>query len=127
MSRKKLYFIGFLFTLLSGTALHFTYELFGQNPIVGIFSSTDESVPQHLKLLFWPYVFFSVFEYIKYARKEKNFIFVKTLSVLFGMAVIVIFFYAYTAILGKDVLFLDIFAFILGDFSAFLLSYKLLN
>lgn len=127
MSRKKLYFIGFLFTLLLGSALHFTYELSGQNPIVGLFSSTDESVPQHLKLLFWPYVFFSIFEYIKYARKEKNFIFVKALSVLFGMAVIVLFFYAYTAVLGENMLFLDIITFILGDFSAFFLSYKLLS
>lgn len=127
MSRKKLYFIGFLFTLLLGSLLHFTYELSGQNPIIGIFSSTSESVPQHLKLLFWPFVFFSVFEYLKYARKEKRFIFVKTLSVLFGMAVIVIFFYSYTAVLGKNMLFLDIFAFMLGDFFAFFLSYKLLS
>lgn len=121
---KKLYAAGFLFVLIFGCALHFTYELSGSNAVVGIFSARDESTLQHLKLLFWPFTFFSVFEYF-FMRHRKNFLFIKALSVLFGAAVIVIVFYTYTAILGKNFLAADIFTFMLGDGAAFYLSYAL--
>lgn len=121
---KRLYAAGFLFVLILGCALHFTYDLSGSNAVVGIFSARDESTLQHLKLLFWPFIFFSLFEYF-FTQHGKNFIFIKALSVLFGAAVIVIVFYAYTAIWGENFLAADIFTFMLGDASAFYLSYAL--
>lgn len=121
---KRLYTAGFLFVLVLGCVLHFTYGLSGDNALVGIFSAKDESTFQHLKLLFWPFIIFSVFEYF-ILRPRKNYVFIKTLSVLFGAAVIVIVFYAYTAIWGKNFLAADIFTFMLGDAAAFYLSYAL--
>ena len=125
MNKKILYFIGIVFVFSLGCLWHFFYPWSHQNFLVGLDAPVNESVPEHLKLLFFPFLIFSVFEYIKRGKKIKNFIFSKTLSVLFGMAVIVIVFYAYTAVLGTNLLPLDILTFLAGDMAAFYLSYKL--
>ena len=44
----------FIFISVLGVLLHFTYEWSGNNPIVGLFSATNESTWEHLKLLFFP-------------------------------------------------------------------------
>ena len=125
MNKKILYFIGIVFVFSLGCLWHFFYPWSHQNFLVGLVAPVNESVPEHLKLLFFPFLIFSVFEYIKRGKKIKNFIFSKTLSVLFGMAVIVIVFYAYTAVLGTNLLPLDILTFLAGDMAAFYISYRL--
>lgn len=125
MNKKLFYLAGIAFVFVLGCLWHFFYTWSGESFLVGLIAPVDESVPEHLKLLFFPFLIFSVIEYIRGGRKTKNFIFSKTLSVLFGMAVIVIVFFAYTALLGKNFLSLDILTFLLGDIAAFYLSYKL--
>jgi len=44
--------LGIVFIVLVGSALHFTFELSGDNPLVGVFSAVNESVWEHLKLGF---------------------------------------------------------------------------
>lgn len=122
---KRLYIVGFFLVLIFGSFLHFSYDLSGESKLVAVFSSVNESTFEHLKLFFWPYVFFTIFERLKCGYK-KNFVFVKMLSLFFGMAVIVTVFYAYTAVLGKNYLILDILTFCLGDAAAFILSSRLL-
>ena len=46
--------IGAVFTIITGTLLHFVYEWSGESLFVGIFSPINESVWEHLKLLFFP-------------------------------------------------------------------------
>ena len=43
---------GIVFTVIIGTMLHFTFELSGNQPVVGVFSAVNESVWEHLKLGF---------------------------------------------------------------------------
>ncbi|MBC7113294.1 MAG: hypothetical protein H5T34_04655 [Candidatus Methanomethyliales bacterium] len=38
---------GIIFIVLLGSSLHFTYELSGENPLVGAFSAVNESVWEH--------------------------------------------------------------------------------
>lgn len=40
---------------LLGACLHFVYALF-PNPVTALISPTCESLWEHLKLLFWPYL-----------------------------------------------------------------------
>ena len=54
----------FVIVSVLGTLLHFTYDFFMENPIIGIFSAINESVWEHQKLLFYAVVFYSVFEYL---------------------------------------------------------------
>ena len=47
---------GIAFIILLGSALHFTYELSGESPIVGVFSAVNESVWEHMKIAFSPQI-----------------------------------------------------------------------
>lgn len=50
---KKLWFLIFLLTAGVGTGLHFLYDLL-PSPITAVFAPVNESVWEHLKLLYWP-------------------------------------------------------------------------
>ena len=114
-----------IFTFILGTLLHFTYKLSGENQIVAIFSSINESVWEHLKLLYFPILLTIIIGYFYIGKDIPNFICVKTLGIIVAMAFIVIFFYTYTGILGKSIPAIDIASFfiatILGEFTAYVL------
>ena len=52
---KKRFWLAFFLTALAGAGLHFVYELCPL-PIVGLFAPVNESVWEHLKLFFWPFL-----------------------------------------------------------------------
>ena len=52
---RKRCVLAFVLTALAGTALHFAYDL-APVPLVGLFAPVNESVWEHLKLLFWPFL-----------------------------------------------------------------------
>ncbi len=127
MNLKRYHIIGFIFTIILGSILHFTYDFFNKNIIVGYFSAVNESTWEHLKLLITPIIIFSIYEYFVYGKNIDNFIIIKALSILLGMLVIIASFYTYKGIIGKDYFILDIATFILGAFSAYYFSYKMIE
>lgn len=52
---RKRFAIAFLVTALAGTGLHFLYTVWPV-PLVGLFAPVSESVWEHLKLLYWPFL-----------------------------------------------------------------------
>lgn len=52
---KQRWVLSILFTILSGSLLHFFHDWFPV-PLVGLFAPVNESVWEHLKLLFWPFL-----------------------------------------------------------------------
>ena len=52
---RKRWIAAFVLTALAGAALHFAYDLCPV-PLVGLFAPVNESVWEHLKLLFWPFL-----------------------------------------------------------------------
>lgn len=50
---KKAFCIAAVVAAVAGSALHFFYDIF-PNPLVAIFAPVNESVWEHLKLLFYP-------------------------------------------------------------------------
>ncbi len=52
---KRRYVLAFVLTALAGTGLHFLYDLW-PNPLFGLIAPVNESVWEHLKLLFWPFL-----------------------------------------------------------------------
>lgn len=127
MNLKRYHIIGFIFTIILGSILHFTYDFFNKNLIVGYFSAVNESTWEHLKLLITPIIIFSIYEYLAYGKNIDNFIIIKALSILLGMFVIIVSFYTYKGIIGKDYFILDIATFILGAFAAYYFSYKMIE
>lgn len=111
---KKYHIAGYAFTLATGTLLHFAYRWSGENPAVAVFSAVNESVWEHLKLLFWPVVVFGAVEYFAYGRNYKSFVPVKALSLCLGLVAVIAAHYSYTGVTGKDIVFLDVLIFVLA-------------
>lgn len=118
--------IGFIFTVVIGSLMHFVYEWTGENSVVGIIAPVNESTWEHLKLLFYPSALFSVAAYLL-TKTKKNYITVKAFSILAGMLSIVIIFYTYTGIIGQNFLWADILTFIIGAAVVYYMSEKKLK
>lgn len=127
MKLKNTQIAGFIFTVVIGTLLHFVYDWSDENPIAGLFGAVNESTWEHLKLLFVPMLIFGVLEYFLYGKKLDNFIPIRFLSMLLGIAVIVVGFYTYTGIIGRDYLLINILLFVLAVYAAYSYSCKMLR
>ncbi len=124
---KKYEFFGMIFCIILGVVLHFTYEWSGENYIVGMFSAVNESVWEHLKLVFFPIFIYTVFEYFLIGYNYDNFIISKAISVLIAMLFVVVSFYSYSGIIGSHFLWMDIAIFIIAIIIAFYLSSSFIN
>lgn len=51
----KKYLIAFFIATLAGACLHFLYVFF-PNPVTAIFAPVNESIWEHVKLIYWPYL-----------------------------------------------------------------------
>lgn len=77
--------IGAVFTIITGTLLHFVYEWSGESLFVGIFSPINESVWEHLKLLFFPMSVWILIGYFIFGKKFKTYIPSAVIGILSGM------------------------------------------
>jgi len=118
---------GIVFIVIIGTILHFTFELSGNQPVVGVFSAVNESVWEHLKLGFWPALVWALIEYRYIKKSTNNFFFAKTVGIYLIPIIIPILFYSYTAVLGESVLVIDILTFVISVIAGQFVSYKLLT
>lgn len=127
MNKKliKTFSISTLAIFISGTLLHFTYEWTNNNTLIGLFSAVNESTWEHLKLAFFPMLIFGIISYsfIKYI--SNNFIEGLTIGILITLLFIVIFFYGYQAILGKNIDFLNILDYYLAVLAGQFAFYKI--
>ncbi|MDD2482183.1 MAG: DUF6512 family protein [Lutispora sp.] len=115
-----------LWVIIVGSVLHFTYEWSGNSPIVGAFSAVNESVWEHLKLGYWSMIFFCLIEYPFIKDYANNYFFAKAVGIFAMNLFIVLFFYSYTAMLGKHSLILDVIAYILGAVTYGVVSYRIM-
>ena len=122
---KKYAMIGTLFVLFTGTLSHFIYEWSGNNFIVGFFCPVNESTWEHMKLVFFPMLIYSIFMYKKLNEKYPCILSALSLGILIGTFLIPVIFYTYTGILGYNTLTLDIMTFAFSVILAFCLVYKL--
>lgn len=115
--------ISAIFVCILGTLLHFTYEFFSENIFVATFSAVNESVWEHLKLLFFPMLLTTIIGYFYIGKNTPNFLCSKAFGIIVSMLFIIIFFYTYTGIIGKSIVFIDISSFfiavILGEYLAY--------
>jgi hypothetical protein len=120
---------GILFIVLLGALLHFTFDWSGGWKPLGIISAVNESVWEHLKLVFWPALFWTFIEYffVRLTRPDirPNFLLAKAVGAWVMPAVIVLIFYTYNAFTEESILAVDlasfVFAIVVGQF----ISYRL--
>ena len=110
---------GFIFTGILGTFLHFLFDLTGGSLWAGIFSAVNESIWEHMKLLFYPMVLFSLLEYRFWGKETPGFWKVKLLGILVGLGLIPVLYYTYTGILGTSADWFNIAIFFLAAGAAY--------
>jgi len=118
---------GFLFTAVAGTLLHFSFDWTGGNWAAGLFSAVNESIWEHLKLLFYPMILFAATEYYALGQDIPGFWCTKLLGILFGLVLIPVLYYTYTGISGISVDWLNIAIFFFAAGAVFWLETQLLT
>ena len=96
---KRYQFIGFTFTCLLGTLLHFLYDFFQGSKIVAAISAVNESTWEHMKLMYFPLLVFSVAE-SKILKEQNSFWKIKFKGLLLSLLLIPLLFYTYKGVLG---------------------------
>ena len=91
---------GFLFTSVAGTLLHFLFDWTGGNVAAALFSAVNESIWEHMKLLFYPMVLFTLAEFKAWGSGTSCFWQIKLLGIVTGLSLIPVLFYTYSGILG---------------------------
>ncbi|MBQ9135627.1 MAG: hypothetical protein IJX66_05985 [Lachnospiraceae bacterium] len=124
---SRLFIIGFLFTAALGTLSHFLYDLSGQNIIVGLFTPINESIWEHIKLLFFPMLLFTLFAVYHYGKQNPRLAPALLWGILFGSLLIPMLYYTYTGAFGIHLSAIDITIYYVCALTAFLSAYLSLN
>lgn len=117
--------LGFLFTAILGTFLHFLFDLTGGSVVAALISAVNESIWEHKKLLFYPMVLFALIEYFFWGKGYKPFWCIKLVGILVGLTLIPVVYYTYTGILGKSIDWFNITIFFIAAAVSFWLETKL--
>lgn len=124
--------VGAAFMVIAGSVLHFAFDwVNGWRPLA-VVAAVNESIWEHLKLAFWPGAFWAMFAPAPGGLRRAEIVAAKALTLLVTASLIVAIFKSYTAILGRNLLPLDIGTFVLAillgqSLSALLLSRRALS
>ena len=106
--------------------LHFVFGWSGEWRPLALIAAVNESVWEHLKLGFWPALFYFIVEY-RYIRKStNNFLIAKAIGIYLIPVTITALFYLYTAFV-EDMLVADLITFALAVVIGQLVSYRILT
>lgn len=130
---RIIYITGYIAVTILGTLLHFVYEWSGSNMIVGLFSATNESTWEHMKLAFYPMLIFSIVFMILYMKQPRHGKMTSPGCVAANLAestllatwLIPVMFYTYSGILGFNTAFVDIAIFFISVLLGFIHLWKL--
>ena len=122
---KKWQISGFIFTAILGTFLHFLFDLTDRSSAAALFSAVNESIWEHMKLLYYPMLIFAVVE-SRYV-KATNFWCVKLIGTLIGLVLIPVLYYTYTGVFGINADWFNIAIFFIVAAIVFYLEAKLLG
>ncbi len=118
--------IGAFFVFGLAFVFHFMYGWSGYNSFVGIFAAHNESVFEHTKILFYPFIIYSIIEYFILHISLKRFFISKAIPAISLIFMVIIFHYTYTGIIGYHIGWVDILLTFIYAVFASLISYWLL-
>ena len=116
---------GIAFVLIVGTLSHFLYEWTGKNFVAGLFTPVNESVWEHMKLVFFPMLLYSFFMIPGLKDEFPCLPSAYCFGMLLGTLLIPVLFYAYNFVTGRDVFFLDLATFAVSVILGYTAVYKL--
>lgn len=118
---------GFLVTCALGTLLHFAFDLTGENLLVGAVAAVNESVWEHMKILFWPMFLFALAESRVLGICCRSYWPARAAGILTGVLLIPVIYYTYTGALGIREVLVDIISFYVAAAAGWWLGGKLLE
>lgn len=118
---------GAILSILLGSLLHFVFAWCGKWPPVAVIAAVNESTWEHLKLGFWPLLFWGIYEYFSFGKTNRNFFWSKFISISTFCLTVPALFYSYTALLGRNYLFIDILIFIVAVSVGQVVGYRILK
>ena len=96
--------IGLVVISILSIPLHFTYEWLGKLAVVGMFTPINESIWEHLKLVYWPMLLWWGIGYLIFREKKQlspiKWLTAATVSVILTMVIIVGWYYTWTSGIG---------------------------
>ena len=116
---------GFLTVSVLGTLAHFCYEWSGRKLLVGAFCAVNESTWEHMKLLFFPVLLFTMVQLAAAKERDGAVPAARAVSVTAGLALIPALYYTYTGVWGRHVMWADIAIFYLAAALVFWLDTRL--
>lgn len=117
--------VGFIFTCISGTLLHFLYDWTDGNVIAAVVSAVNESTWEHMKLMFYPMAVFSIIQYKFMGSDYPNFWSVKLAGLFLSLTLIPVLYYTYIGIFGVNADWFNISIFFICALVAYFTEYKL--
>lgn len=118
--------VGVLIILGISSLLHFCFEWSGNFKPLAVFCAVNGSTWEHLKIGFWGAAFYSLIEYFVFLKRNKNFVFAKTLSFYLIVILTALFAFIFRDLFKIEMLAVDILYFTAAIFIAQLISYKIL-
>ena len=115
---------GFFFVSILGTLLHFFFDWTGESLPAAVISAVNESIWEHMKLLFYPMLLFAVIESNRFGKLIPAFWCIKLMGILLGLVLIPVVYYTYTGALGISADWFNITIFFLSAGAGFFLEAK---
>lgn len=116
---------GFIFTAVFGTLSHFFYDWSNENPLIGLISPVNESTWEHMKLVFFPVLLWSLPLPPHLSDKSPSLRPALLFGGLLGTLSIPVLFYTYSGILGYSITWIDILIFFISTAITFFCAWKL--
>ena len=120
---KRYTIIGIIFTVILGVIGHFVYEWTGGSFVAGLFFPINESTWEHMKLVFFPMLLYSLFAERKLKDESECISKAYMLGILAGTFAIPVIFYTYSGILGYNLAWLNILTFVVSVIIGFIVVY----
>lgn len=120
---KKIIIIACVVSILLGVFMHFAFNLSGNNTLVGLITPVNESVWEHLKLIFVPLTLFSIGFYFYSKKKFSNMLLISFLSNVVGMFTTVVLYYLGLAIFNTNSMTFNIISYILSMIISYVILY----
>jgi hypothetical protein len=124
LARWEFALISGAIVLLLGSLFHFIYDWSNESPGVAWLGAINESIWEHMKLLYWPFIIMTIILF--FLVLEGEVLLSRSIGLVTGLATIPVLFYLYTlGNIDNSILAVDILIFVISIALAELVSWSL--
>ena len=119
--KLRYFIISYVVVCLFGVFSHFAYDIL-DFPFLKVIFPTNESIFEHLKLIVFPALFFTIFDVLY--SKDKDAFKIDIFGLLVALIFLIMSYYTYSGIIGKNIDFMNILLFLISFLIFFIIRYK---